>query len=89
MKQFILIALTLMLFGCSDEPKQVYETEIKTYVVSSKEAHQSGGSYWYNIYFHSLTSTEKAEVTLETYSKYKVGDTIQVLIKYWEKPKKK
>ena len=88
MKQFILIALTLMLFGC-EEPKQVYETEIKTYVISSKEVYQSVGSYWYNIYFHSLTSTEKAEVTFETYSKYKVGDTIQVLIKYWEKPKKK
>lgn len=89
MKQFILISLTLMLFGC-DEPKNVYETEIKTYVISHiKQEYQFRGGRHYYIYFQTPTSTEKAEVTEKTYNKYKVGDTIQVLIKYWEKPKKK
>jgi hypothetical protein len=78
-----------MLFGC-EEPKQVYETEIKTYVISSKEKHFSGkaGVYYY-LYFQTPISTKCAHVTYDTYNKYKVGDTIQVLIKYWEKPKKK
>lgn len=89
MKQFILIALTLILFGC-EEPKQVYETEIKTYVISSKEEHGANMiNPDYYVYFHSLTSTEKAKVNRETYNKYQVGDTIQVLIKYWEKSKNK
>lgn len=88
MKQFILIALTLMLFGCYSEPKQVYETEIKTYVISSKNGETIYNSYHY-LYFQTPTSTEKVDVDLDTFNKYQVGDTIQVLIKYWEKPKKK
>jgi len=92
MKQFILIALTLMLFGCSEEPKEVYETEIKTYLISFKEIDHVGGKIprdLYIIYFQTKTSTERTVVTVDTYNKYEVGDTIQVLIKYWEKPKKK
>lgn len=91
MKQFILIALTLMLFGC-DEPKQVYETEIKTYLISFKTIERRGGKIprdYYVMYFQTKTSTERTVVTVDTYNKYQVGDTIQVLIKYWEKPKKK
>jgi|LakMenEpi03Aug12_release.lakeMendotaPanAssembly.Ray.scaffolds.fasta_scaffold1898024_1 hypothetical protein len=89
MKQFILIALTLMLFGC-EEPKQVYETDIKTYVISQMYSEdQFRGPTYYCMYFQTRTSTECASVSAETYKKYKVGDTIQVLIKYWEKPKKK
>lgn len=89
MKQFILIAFTLMLFGC-EEPKQVYEMEIKTYVIShmEEESRIKGGNDYY-MYFQTTTSTEYAHVNYYTYNKYKVGDTIQVLIKYWEKPKKK
>jgi hypothetical protein len=89
MKQFILIAFTLMLFGC-EERKQVYETEVKTYVISEilVEHHVKSG-YTYVFYFQTSTSTECADVSEETYNKYKVGDTIQVLIKYWEKTKKK
>lgn len=89
MKQFILIALTLILFGC-DERKQVYETEVKTYVIShiEEELIIKGGIHYY-IYFQTPTSTEKVGVNYDTYKKYQVGDTIQVLIKYWEKPKKK
>ena len=91
MKQFILIALTLMLFGC-DEPKQVYETEVKTYLISFKTIERRGAKIpreFYVIYFQTKTSTERTVVTIDTYNKYQVGDTIQVLIKYWEKPKKK
>ena len=89
MKQFILIALTLMLFGC-EEPKQVYETEIKTYVISQmEEYHPFRGMPTFYLYFQTPTSTERADVSYDTYNKYQVGDTIQVLIKYWEKPKKK
>lgn len=89
MKQFILIAFTLMLFGC-EESKQVYEMEIKTYVIShmEEESRIKGGNDYY-MYFQTTTSTEYAHVNYNTYNKYKVGDTIQVLIKYWEKPKKK
>lgn len=87
MKQFILIALTLMLFGC-DEPKQIYETEIKTYVISSKIGGYSDVDNHY-LYFQTPTSTEYAEVNLAAFKEYQVGDTIKVLIKYWEKPKKK
>lgn len=90
MKQFILIALTLMLFGCSEEPKEVYETEIRTYVISTMyEQDHFRAPTTYHIYFQTPTLTECAEVTQETYNKYQVGQTIQVLIKYWEKPKKK
>ena len=77
-----------MLFGCGNEPKEVYGTEIKTCVISSKEEHFGKISNYY-IYFHSPTSTEKAEVNYDTYNKCQVGDTIQVLIKYWEILKKK
>jgi hypothetical protein len=89
MKQFILLALVAMLFGCED-PKEIYETEIKTYVISAGEERDGGraGRIYY-LYFQTSTSTERARVSYETYNKYKVGDTIQVLIKYWEKPKKK
>jgi hypothetical protein len=90
MKQFILIALTLMLFGCHEEPKQVYETQVKTYVISMKTDPVAGRSGNPPIlYFQTPTSTECSWVDIDTYNKYKVGDTIQVLIKYWEKPKKK
>jgi hypothetical protein len=89
MKQFILLALTLTLFGCYSEPKQVYETEIKTYVVSEMQTYLGRYGASYSIYFQTPTSTECATVSEETYDKYQVGDTIQVLIKYWEKPKKK
>ena len=90
MKQFILMALTLMLFGCSEEPKQVYEASIRTYVISEckKGYNPIDGMYFY-IYLQTPISTECVEVNENTYNKYKVGDTIQVLIKYWEKPKKK
>lgn len=89
MKQFILITLTLLLFGC-EEPKQVYETEIKTYVISHMETRYGGrGGHFYYIYFQTPTSTESARVSYDTYTKYKVGNKIDVLIKYWEKPKKK
>lgn len=87
-----LFGLTLILFGCNEEPKQVYETEIKTYLISFKEIDHVGGKIPhdnYIIYFQTQTSTEKAIVNVNTYNKYQVGDTIQVLIKYWEKPKKK
>jgi hypothetical protein len=89
MKWFILLALVAMLFGC-EEPKEIYETEIKTYVISAGEERYAGraGTAYY-LYFQTPTSTECARVSYQTYNKYKVGDTIQVLIKYWEKPKKK
>ena len=89
MKQFILLALVAMLFGCIEEPKQVYETEIKTYVVSQVGIKENNSDTYYYIYFQTPTSTESARVNTDTYNKYKVGDTVQVLIKYWEKPKKK
>lgn len=89
MKQFILITLTFILFGCFEEPKQVYDTEIKTYVISHKGEEHFRHFTDYYLYFQTPTSTERASVTEVTYDKYKVGDTIQVLIKYWEKPKKK
>lgn len=89
MEQFILIILTFILFGCSKEPKQVYDTEIKTYRISHKEEEHHKLSNAYYIHFQTPTSTERAEVSQSNYNKYKVGDTIQVLIKYWEKPKKK
>lgn len=90
MKQFILIALTFILFGCFEEPKEVYETEIMTYKISHKEENCGlRGECAYYIYFQTPTSTERAMVNYDTYSKYNVGETIHVLIKYWEKPKKK
>jgi hypothetical protein len=88
MKQFILIAFTLMLFGCEGKPNQFYEADIKTYVISHKEI-DFVSENTYIIYFQSSTSTEHAFVSEKTYNEYQVGDTIQVLIKYWEKPKKK
>lgn len=88
MKQFILIFLALLFLGC-EEPKEVYEMSIQTYVISHKEEHNGRYHNIYYIYFQTPTSTEFAKVNEETYNKYQVGDTIQVLIKYWEKPKKK
>lgn len=90
MKQFILIALTLILFGCDEQPKQVYETEVKTYIISMK-IEPTAGRYGNPpmLYFQTPTSTECSWVDMDTYNKYKIEDTIQVLIKYWEKPKKK
>jgi len=89
MKHFILLFSILILFSCT-ERKEVYETEIKTYVISHKETRNVlKGSDAYYIYFQTPTSTECAYVSEGTYNKYEVGDTISVLIKYWEKPKKK
>lgn len=92
MKRFILIVLTFILFGCFEEPKEVYETEIKTYTISHKEVVRVGGKFphdIYHIYFQTPVSTERVGTSFNTYNKYQEGDTIQVLIKYWEKPKKK
>ncbi len=89
MKDFILLILVITLFSCNDR-KEVYKTSIETYTISHKE--EIFGAYNarnYYIYFQTPTSTERANVSFNTYSKYNVGDTIQVLIKYWEKPKKK
>jgi hypothetical protein len=89
MKQFILLTLILIVFGC-EEPKEVYESSIRTYKISYIEKVVGYKGYTtYYIYFQTATSTESAIVDLETYNKYEVGDTIQVLIKYWEKPKRK
>jgi hypothetical protein len=89
MKQFILLTLMFMLFGC-EEPKQVYEMSIQTYVISHKQdAVQGRHGYPPKLYFQTPRSTEYCWVDSYTYDKYQVGDTIQVLIKYWEKPKKK
>lgn len=90
MKSLLMFVLLLsFLSGCTSN-KEVYETEIKTYVISHKEiVHYSKVPDSYILYFQTNISTEAAEVTQETYDKYKLGDTIQVLIKYWEKPKKK
>lgn len=88
MKNLLFILLTLILFSCS-EKKEVYETEIKTYTISHKSSTLSEVGDTYYIYFQTPTSTECAMVTYDTYSKYHVGQKIQVLIKYWEKPKKK
>ena len=93
MKQFILLILITLLFGCDVQPKEIYEAEIKTYVISKKVMKLHSGSGfsrdYYYMYFQTPTSTEHSEVNLETYNNYEIGDTIQVLIKYWEKPKKK
>jgi hypothetical protein len=89
MKNFILLILTITLFSC-DGKKEIYKASIETYTISHKEEiFGLRGTVDYYIYFQTSTSTEKATVTYNTYSKYNVGDTIQVLIKYWEKPKKK
>ena len=84
MKQIILTALVLMLFGCKGE-KEVYRRELKPYVISDIE-HVDFNAY--RIYFQTPTTTENAVVD-NGYFNYKIGDTIHVLIKYWEKPKKK
>ena len=90
MKNLVKILFILLLFSSCEEPKEVYETEIKTYVVSNKYERDYVNSYSdYYIYFQTTTSTEKAKVTFNTYESIEVGDTIKVLIKYWEKPKKK
>ncbi len=88
MKKLIFILSLLFLYGC-EEPKEVYEVDIQTYVISAKEE-ATVGRYGRpaRIYFQTSTSTECANVDDETYNKYNVGDTIQVLIKYWEKSKK-
>jgi len=85
MKQFILLALIATLFGC-EEPKEVYDSEIQTYVISYKDEISGAKDF---IYLQTTQSTEKVYVSDSTFDKYKVGDTIQVIIKYWEKPKKK
>ena len=72
-----------------EEHKEVYETEIKTYTISYKKESCGKGGCIYYIYFQTPTSTERAMVNYDTYSRYEVGQKIQVLIKYWEKPKKK
>lgn len=89
MKHLILLFSILIQFSCT-ERKEVYETEIKTYVISHKEKRDVlKGSDAHYIYFQTPTSTECAYVSESTYNNYEVGDTISVLIKYWEKPKKK
>lgn len=89
MKQFILIFFVFLLLSC-EERKEVYETSIKTYVISMK-LDPIKGRYGRLpvLYFQNPTSTEACYVDIETYNKYQIGDTIQVLIKYWEKTKKK
>ena len=92
MKQFILIVLAFILFGCFEERKEIYETDIKTYVISQKYVKRIGGKMPYDLYYIYLqtpTSTESASVSIDTYNNCQIGDTIRVLIKYWEKPKKK
>jgi hypothetical protein len=89
MKQFILMALVAISFGC-EEPKEVYEVSIQTYVISCKEDAIIGiNGKPPRLCFQTPFKTESCWVDDDTYNKYKVGDTIQVLIKYWEKPKKK
>lgn len=88
MRNLLFILLTLVLFSCS-EKKEVYETEIKTYTISYKKESCGKGGCIYYIYFQTPTSTERAMVTYDTYFKCHIGQKIQVLIKYWEKPKKK
>jgi hypothetical protein len=90
MKQFILIALVATLAGCFPDPREIYETEIKSYVISHKQLVDGyRGPDTYYLYFQTPTSTESARVSESTYNNYQVGDKISVLIKYWEKPKKK
>jgi hypothetical protein len=89
MKQFTLIAIALILFGCK-EPKEVYNTSIQTYIISHKEDAVVGRTGRPpKLYFQTPFKTESCWVDQNTYDKYQIGDTIQVLIKYWEKPKKK
>lgn len=87
MKKIILILIILLSVSC-EEPKQVYETSIKTYTISNKDSYYVRPRQHYFLYFQTPISTEKASVDLQTYQNHKVGDTIQILIKYWEKPKK-
>jgi hypothetical protein len=89
MKKLLVLFAALLLLSCQEPPKQVYETEIKTYKISSKKEDNKGHFVDYKLYFQTPTSTESAWVTRETYEKYEVGQEIQVLIKYWEKPKNK
>lgn len=87
MKNYILLVLTIILLGC-EEPKEVYEMSIQTYVISMKQDAVPGrNGRPPRLYFQTPTATESCWVDEETYGKYQVGDTIQVLIKYWEKPK--
>ena len=89
MKKLFFIGLIFVLFSCED-PKEVYETNIQTYVISHKTTLSvARGGINYHIYFQTPTSTECARVDYDTYKKYQVDDTIDVLIKWWEKPKKK
>lgn len=85
MKQIILTTITLMLFGCIED-KEMYERKIKTYVISDKD---NVGFDLCKVYFQTPTTTEFAIIDRDIASNYKIGDTIHVLIKYWEKPKKK
>ncbi len=85
MKHLLLILFSFLLFSCQ-EPKEVYEVNIRTYVISAKEPLVTGGYRRpARLYFQSPHKTESCYVDGETYSKYEIGDTIQVLIKYWEK----
>lgn len=84
MKNLLFILLTLFLFSCSHK-KEVYETEFKTYIISHKEGNKPLDNHY--LYLQTPISTEKIEVTYNTYNEYQVGDTIQVMIKYWEKSK--
>jgi hypothetical protein len=89
MKTLFLLIFTLVLLSCEEKSKEIYETEIVDYTISHKEEINCYRVYNYYIYFQSATSTERAKVSYDTYHKYNVGDKISVLIKYWQKPKKK
>lgn len=87
MKKLYLLGLLAMLSSCFPNDKEIYRSDIETYVISNKEKVCTRGCSYY-IWFQSPTSTEQANVSEGTYAKYEIGDTIKVLIKYWEKPKK-
>lgn len=89
MENLIKLLFILLLFSSCEEPKEVYDTEIKTYVISQMYEESYGRSTAYYVYFQTPTSTEMASVSYDTYKSMHVGDTIKVLIKYWQKPKRK
>lgn len=70
MKKLLIVFTAALVLSC-EEPKQVYETEIKTYTISKKESFYVKPKTYYILYFQTPTSTEKAEVTQESYDKYK------------------
>jgi hypothetical protein len=91
MKQLIVITLVLLLFSCNNQSKEVYKTSIQEYVISDKEeaVYSRVAGHPPRLYFQNKRNTEACNVDQITFDKYQVGDTIRVLVKYWEKPKKK